>query len=374
MDAAISRDLASVIWVSSSPGELCAAALVDGVLTDYAISRPGRPDGVGDVYRGRVLARVPAMAGAFVALTDTEGFLPDSAGASGLTEGDAVRVRIVRAAQGGKGPRLRQDGSCEPGPPLLLACGPNAALRLVALHPGLPVRVDDLGCLATLRPTLGDRVSLSTDISDDIKAAMAELATPHALLSGGMRASFTPTPALIAIDIDAGSATEDRRGKPAAQMAANALMLPALARHIRLRNLSGAIVVDLAGMKANKRAALAPAFTGALASDPVRPRFLGFSALGLAEILRPRIHPPLHELLSGPHAAGLRALRQLVQDAAAEPSVAWALRAPPDVCAVLEQDASARADLARRTGRPLVLRPDPALPPGHTRLERITRA
>ena len=90
------------------------AAIRDGHLMDYALWRPGSPDGVGDVYRGRVTGVVPAMAGAFVAVPGgssgrsdaTEGFLPDSEGAKGLTEGALVTVRITRAAQGGKGPRL----------------------------------------------------------------------------------------------------------------------------------------------------------------------------------------------------------------------------------------------------------------------------
>ena len=43
------------------------AVVVDEHLTEYAIWRPGAPDGVGDIHRGRVVARVAAMAGAFVA-------------------------------------------------------------------------------------------------------------------------------------------------------------------------------------------------------------------------------------------------------------------------------------------------------------------
>ena len=66
------------IYAACSPGEHRAAAVQDGALLDVAIGRPGRPDGMGDVHRGRVIARVPAMAGAFVALPDAEGFLPDS--------------------------------------------------------------------------------------------------------------------------------------------------------------------------------------------------------------------------------------------------------------------------------------------------------
>ena len=104
-----------------SPGEIRIAAVADGTLLDYAIWRPGRPDGVGDVHRGRVSAVVPGMAGAFVTLRDADGFLPDSAGAAGRGVGDILAVRIVRAAQGGKGPRLagmRDDPGS--GPPSLL--------------------------------------------------------------------------------------------------------------------------------------------------------------------------------------------------------------------------------------------------------------
>ena len=88
------------ILAASSPGEVCVAATRDGDLIDYGIWRPGAPDGVGDLHRGRITARAPAMAGAFVALAGTNGFLPDSSGASGLTSGDIIMARVTRAAQG----------------------------------------------------------------------------------------------------------------------------------------------------------------------------------------------------------------------------------------------------------------------------------
>jgi hypothetical protein len=81
----------------------------------------------------------------------------------------------------------------------------------------------------------------------------------------------------------------------------------------------------------------------------------------LAEIVRPRVHPPLHELLAGPHAAGLTALRVLAASVAADPSRMAALRAAPAVVRALEQDRAAMEDLARRTGRTLILRSDPSL-------------
>ena len=353
------------------------AAVRDGTMLDYAIWRPGRPDGVGDLFRGRVTARVPAMAGVFVALPGGgDGFLPDSDGGADMQDGMAVGVRVTRAAQGGKGPRLTATGvpPAPPGPPALLTRAPGAVERLATLHPDAPVLADDPALVAQLRPALGDRIAAGPVLDDVLLGWMDALAGPDVALPGGVRASIHPTPALVAIDVDAGGATADRRAKPAAQMAANLAALPEIARHIRLRNLSGAILVDVAGMSLRRRPALAPAFQAALRDDPLHPRFLGFTALGLAEIMRPRVHPPLHELLQGPHAAGLLALRAIMQAAAAEPSAAFALRCAPAVAAALADDPVALPDLARRTGRSLIVQPDPGLSVSAWTIERTARA
>jgi Ribonuclease G/E len=334
------------------------AAVVAGVLTDYALWRPGAPDGVGDVHRGRVSARAPAMAGAFVALAgDVSGFLPDSAGAKGLTEGDAVRVRIVRAAQGGKGPRLLAEAR-DAGPPALLRRGPTPVERLLALHVGADVLTDDPSLAPELSRMLGRRVAVSGEMLDDDLAAQIEtLGRAEVTLRSGARLTVTPTPALVAIDVDAGAAA-------GSLASVNRAALPEIARQIRLRNLSGAIVVDLAGMSPRGRGALGPDLSAALAGDPIGPRFLGFTALGLAEIVRPRVHPPLHELHAGPHAAGLAALR-----AAASSGSNVALRASPQVAEALQADPAALDGLARRTGRALMLRSDPTLTAWGWRLE-----
>jgi Ribonuclease G/E len=181
--------------------------------------------------------------------------------------------------------------------------------------------------------------------------------------------SIHPTPALTAIDVDVGAATAAGGSKAAAQLALNRAVLPALATEIRLRNLSGAILVDLAGLPARRRAVLTDELAAALADDPLRPRLLGFTRLGLAEIVRPRIHPPLHEMLAGPHAAGLAALRQAAAEVAANPARALALRAAPPIVAALQGDPVALDDFARRAGRRLTLRADPSLPEGAWILE-----
>ena len=356
------------IRAACSPGEVRIAVMNDDTLVDFAIWRPGRTDGVGDLHRGRITARVPAMAGAFVALDGADGFLPDTEGAAGATAGTILGVQITRAAQGGKGPRLtakldaHEPAMIGSGPPVLVRRGPGPLSRLAALHPEAPVLLDDPSLAATLRPTLGARLTLVRAAFDaELSARIDALADPIVDLPGGASLSIHPTPALTAIDVDAGATTATRGVKGAVQFALNRGILPMLAAEIRLRNLSGAILVDFAGLAARRREALGPALTDALANDPLRPRLLGFTRLGLAEIVRPRIHPPLHELLVGPHAAGLAALRQAASDIAVNPGRALALRAAPSIIAALQPDPVALDDLARRAGRSLVLRADPSL-------------
>jgi Ribonuclease G/E len=331
------------VAVDRGPGQIRAAAVgSDGRLLDLALERPGGPTDVGDLHRGRVTARVPALAGAFVALAGVDGFLPDSAGGRACGEGAILAVRVTRAPQGGQGPRLEAvDHPVDSGPPALLARGPGAVARLLALHDG-----------ATPREGWDDHVA------EQVEA----LADPSAALPGGGRMSVHPTPALTAIDVDLAGGAAERAAKTRAHQDANTKFLPALARQIRLRNLSGAIVVDLAGLSVRRRAALGEAFAAALADDPLHPRFLGFSALGLAEILRPRGHAPLHELLAGPHAAALAAARALALEAAATPSRRLVLRAAPAVAEALRLDPVLQTDMRDRLGEALRIRPDPALP------------
>jgi ribonuclease G len=218
---------------------------------------------------------------------------------------------------------------------------------------------------------LGARVSVTPSVwEDDVAEAIDALSDPVVMLSGGASLSIWPTPALVAIDVDAGGALTGAGGARSRHEALNRAVVPALAEQIRLRNLSGGIVVDLAGLSPRKRAGLAPDFVTALANDPLRPRFLGFTALGLAEIVRSRVHPPLHELLAGPLAAGLMALRAVMAAFERDPRGMPAVRAHPAVVSALQGDSAALADLARRTGRGVTLRSDPSLPATAWVLER----
>ena len=335
----------TTILVHASPGEHRIALITGGVLTEFHIDRPAAPDGIGDVHLARVIAVVPAMAGAFLSLHDAEAFLPDSHGAAGRSAGDYLAVRVTRAAQGSKGPRVSAQGIDEPGetagPVRLLQRGPTALQALQAINPGAATH--------------------HAPFDDGLEAEIDALGAPTADLEGGLRAHFAITPALTAIDLDGGRTTAAAARKTHAQRAANEAALPALVRQIVLRNLAGAILVDFAGIPTRARRTLGPALQAALAADKLGSTLAGFSHLGFAEIERPRLRPPLHEKLTSAHGAGLAALRRAASEAHASPARRLALRAAPTVITALRADPGALATLAAACTYPLVLRDDPAL-------------
>lgn len=332
------------------------------------IERPARPEGIGDRHIGRIAARAPAMAGAFVALAGGEtGFLPDSAGAKGRGEGDWLEVAVIRAGQGGKGPRLAALPEAAPaqGPLRLLARGPDAPLQLATQHPEAVMLVDSPAVLARLRGALGARVTLASGpaFDDALEDEFSLLQGSEVPLPGGGRLSLHPTPALVAIDIDAGSAAGGRDA--AGHAALNRAALAEALRQIRLRHLSGAILVDMAGMAAAKRRALLPEAQRLAAADPDL-RLLGLTGLGLLEFQRRRVHRPLHEILgqpASPLTRGLAALRQGLRQAVARPGARLALVAHPAVLAALRDWPGALTEFSALAGA-LDLRPDPLCPPG----------
>jgi ribonuclease G len=137
--------------------------------------------------------------------------------------------------------------------------------------------------------------------------------------------------------MDAGGQAGGRDAE--AQMRFNRAAVAEAARQIRLRSLAGAILLDVAGLTVKRREALTEPLAAALEEDPLRPRLLGLTRLGLFEIQRPRIHPPLHEVLGWPLSPlthGLVALRRAAREMAATAGRPLALHAAPAVVAALQ--------------------------------------
>ncbi|MCA3351427.1 MAG: ribonuclease E/G [Roseomonas sp.] len=375
----------ALILAEASPGEMRTALLLAGRLTEAWVERPARPDGVGDLHRGRVVAISAAMSGAFVALAGNEtGFLPESAASTprqpikqAVQEGQLLGLRVTRAAQAGKGPRLSAllsdaeaalIAAAPTGAPRLVARGPCAIQRLAARYPQAVIRLSGAALVARLRPVLGDRVQtqhgavFDAVFDEAIEGEFAALAENAVALPGGGVLHIQTTRALTALDVDSGGA-----GDGLARF--NEIALPEIARQIRLRNLSGAILLDVAGLSAKRRQVLLEPLRAALAPDRLT-RLVGLTGLGLVEMVRDRIHPPLAEMLHTPLAEGLAALRQAARDAAARPAARLMLQAQPEVIAALRDLPGALDEYTALTGHSLELQ---SVPSGPAQLREVPR-
>jgi Ribonuclease G/E len=282
-----------IIAVSARRGMIRIARLNGDELTEYWLWDRERPDGVGDLYTGRVESVAPALAGRFVDLGDSTGFLPDSHGGKNVPLGTYMVVTVLRAAQSGKGPRLGALAGTPAAKPGLMRRGGGPLPELAMRAPDAPILVDDHALLAQFGPALRERARFAANAFEPVlEDEIATLAEPVAALPMGARLHITPAPAATMLDVDSASASEQNLAT------LNAAIIPELCRQIVLRNLSGGILIDFAGLKPKARQALATPLRAALGADHLAPEFLGFSHLGFAELTRRRVRPALHEILA----------------------------------------------------------------------------
>lgn len=388
------------LLVSALPGERRAAWLKDGRLADLVILRDDRPSLLGNLYLGRVTAVERPRGLAFVTLgLARDAILPLSeAPGRRPSEGDALVVRLVREPEADKGARVSAKIATPPRdlealarqakPPALLQRGDDPIARLMSEgSPPDEILIDDLAVLAETKARLSaaapellprvahDREARPLFDREGLEEQIDALLRPRVALPSGGSLLIEPVRTLTAIDVnsgghDAGGAPEDLA------LAVDLEAAAALARQIRLRALSGLIVVDfLALSDAGRRKAVVAALRDGLKGDPEPHRVGPMAASGLVEVTRRRGRPPLHELLTqpcGPEGCGrtkdpvtlaYEALRALAREAAAQPTKRLRIEADPPVAAALQGPAAAaRAGLAERCGRAIAVDPRPAAP------------
>ena len=123
----------------------------------------------------------------------------------------------------------------------------------------------------------------------DIIGQIDDLLQPYIILPGGGVVIIQETAALTAIDVNSGG---DSRGHLAVNMEAAG----AVARHLRLRNMGGAILIDFLRMKGKtEQEKLRTALEDFFNDDPCTVQVHGFTGLGFMEITRQRRTPPLME-------------------------------------------------------------------------------
>ncbi len=150
--------------------------------------------------------------------------------------------------------------------------------------------------------------------SEGLDQELRSLDETHVELMGGGFFTIEPTEALVAIDVNSGG-NEAWGVKGAPQQHANELAAKEIARELRLRNLSGMILIDFAGQQSRKEAEiLTKILKKETQSDDARVEVLGASQLGLLQMTRQRTSAPLHKILNGSVAGkDTPSLRRLVE-------------------------------------------------------------
>jgi ribonuclease G len=260
-------------------------------------------------------------------------------------------------------------------PPARLHPAPSFACALCSSIPTAPgdIFTDDPGIIPDVRAAF-PRSAIShlreTEWPVDLDAVFSEALSETLILAGGGSVHFEPSRAGMLVDVDTGAPETGSAERSA--LTTNLAAAQVIGRQVRLRNVSGGIVVDFVGMESRSaRDGVCVVLADALGPDPRAPQLLGWTRLGHFELVRPRRGRSLTEALLEPRPNGVlvktsvtvahEALRGLRQAAQAQPGRQWRLTAAPDVATALTGVAAdAMREAEKRFARGLAIEVDPA--------------
>lgn len=340
-----------IVVLDEVRGRPAAALLVDGLLQDLLIDPATDTPLPGAIYRAVADRPMKGQGGVFVKLPEGSGFLRQTAG---IAPGARLLVQVTGPAEGGKATPVTtrllfksRYAIVTPGAP-----GRNISRRIKdeALRAELEALADTamqgaddaLGLILRSACETAD----AGDIAEDIAAmrALAEqvladtnggpellvegagaqetawrdwaepapdevitggfedlgildmidaLLTPRVDLQGDGHMMIEPTRALLAVDVNTGGDTS-----PAAGLKANIAAARDLPRQLRLRGLGGQIVIDFAPMPKRDRAVLDQVLRAAFKGSAAETSLVGWTTLGLYEMVRKRDRLTLSEVLT----------------------------------------------------------------------------
>jgi ribonuclease G len=152
---------------------------------------------------------------------------------------------------------------------------------------------EDLG---KLRLYQDDLLSLSSlyGVNDKLNDAIRSMVW---LKSGGSLV-IQPTEALTVIDVNTGKAVAGKKKVQETFLKVNREAAKEIAKQIRLRNLSGIIIIDFIDLELKKdQDLLMTELAEYFKKDPVKTTLVDMTALGLVEVTRKKVRKPLHEQL-----------------------------------------------------------------------------
>ena len=235
-----------------------------------------------------------------------------------------------------------------------------------------------------LWPTDGMPLFRHYRIEDQIEATHA----PEVKLRSGGYIHVSPTEALIAIDVNSGRATRERNIEETA-LGTNLEAAEEIARHLRLRDLAGLIVIDFIDMEQSRnRVQVERTLKEAMRHDRARIQLGRISPFGLLELSRQRLRPSLLETSfeTCPYCAGngvrpsveltaLNVLRAIEEEGVTKKAEAIAIHVSPQVAFYILNHKRASVDgLSTRYGLSVQFVVDVSLEPPHFSIERTVSA
>ncbi len=203
------------------------------------------------------------------------------------------------------------------------------------------------------------------------------------LKSGGYIV-INPTEALVAIDVNSGRATKERNIEETA-LKTNLEAADEIARHLKLRDLAGLIVIDFIDMEVSRnQTRVERAVKEAMRSDRARIQIGRISPFGLLELSRQRLRPSLIETSSEPcphcNGSGVRrstettaveVLRAIEEEGIRKRGVEMIVFVPTEVALyLLNRKRDTLAELEDRFEIKIFLENDDNLIPPDLRIER----
>lgn len=130
----------------------------------------------------------------------------------------------------------------------------------------------------------------------NLEARLENLLKDKVWLSSGAFLVIEPTEAMTVIDVNTGKAIAGKKPVEATFFKVNLEAAEEIAKQIRLRNLSGIIIVDFIDMQEEEhKKELMKSLDAFLSEDRIKTNLVDMTALNLVEITRKKVRKPLHE-------------------------------------------------------------------------------
>ncbi|MCR5727390.1 MAG: ribonuclease E/G [Lachnospiraceae bacterium] len=141
-----------------------------------------------------------------------------------------------------------------------------------------------------------DDSNLSLSVLYGLEGKLQKALQDKVWLDSGAYLVIQPTEALVSIDVNTGKVITGKQNTEETFFKVNCEAAEEIAAQMRLRNLSGIIIVDFIDMKKEEhRKQLLTKLREEIAKDHITTRLIDMTPLGLVEITRQRIRKPIYE-------------------------------------------------------------------------------